>query len=75
MDIFSVRCPACKRDYYADMLLYSLKVELHCPFCGVYFYKEQSPQLVTGGVAASTVARVAGGLTEDMIYRPPSPEE
>ncbi len=75
MDIFNVRCPTCQKDYYADMLLYSLKVELHCPYCGVYFYKEESPKLVTGGAGASTVARVAGGLSQEMIYRPPAEED
>lgn len=70
MDIFTVECPECKRSFYADMLLYSLKVELHCPFCGLYFFKEDSPRLITGGASVSAVARVGGGLKEDMIYRP-----
>ncbi len=75
MDIFNVTCPKCSREFYADMLLYGLKVELHCPYCGVYFYKEESPRLVTGGAGASAVARVAGGLSEKMIYRPPREED
>ena len=70
MDIFNVRCPSCGETFYADMLLYSLKVELHCPFCGVYFYKEDSPEVVTGNAGGSAVAKIKGGITEAMIYRP-----
>jgi predicted RNA-binding Zn-ribbon protein involved in translation (DUF1610 family) len=71
MDIFVVVCPQCGKDFYADMLLYSLNVELHCPSCGIYFHREKSPRVVTGGAGASAVAQVAGGLTSDMLYRPP----
>ena len=74
MEIFTVVCPQCKRDFYADMLLYTLNVDLHCPSCGLYFPKEESPGVLTGGTGASAVAQVAGGLTEDMIYRPPEEE-
>lgn len=70
MDIFNVRCPACGRDYYADMLLHSLEVELHCPYCGKYFLKEESPLVVTGRAGASAVARVTGGVSKEMIYKP-----
>lgn len=70
MDVFNVVCPKCEKKFYADMLLYSLDVELHCPFCGFYFKKEDSPEIFAGGVGASAVARVAGGLKEDMIYNP-----
>ncbi|MCB2227967.1 MAG: hypothetical protein KQH53_14905 [Desulfarculaceae bacterium] len=70
MDIFNVRCPSCKESFYADMLLYSLKVELHCPFCGLYFFKEDSPEVVTGSANSAAVARVPGGLTKESIYRP-----
>jgi DNA-directed RNA polymerase subunit RPC12/RpoP len=70
MDIFTVVCPECKKDFYGDMLLYSLKVELHCPYCGKYFFKEESPRVFTGGTGASAVAQVPGGLSLDMIYRP-----
>lgn len=70
MDIFNVVCPACNKKYYADMLLYSLNIELHCPFCDAYFRKEESPGVFIGGTSTSAVARVAGGLNERMIYRP-----
>lgn len=70
MDIFSVTCPSCSREYYADMLLYSLNVELHCPYCGVYFYKEESPEVITGSAGSAAVARVPGGLKKETIYRP-----
>jgi hypothetical protein len=69
--IFTVLCPKCKCDFYADMLLYTLNVQLHCPSCGLYFFKEESPRMLTGGAGASAVAQVAGGLTQDMLYRPP----
>lgn len=70
MDIFTVVCPSCGKDFYADMLLYSLKVRLHCPYCQQYFRKEDSPNLTAGGAGASAVARVPGGLTQDMLYEP-----
>ncbi len=75
MDIFDVTCPECKRAYYGDMLLYSLNVQLHCPYCGKDFYKEESPRVVTGGSSVSAVARVAGGITEQMIFHPGSEEK
>ena len=75
MDIFNVECPKCNRQYYADMLLYSLDIELHCPYCGVYFHKEDSPRIQTGGTGASAVAQTAGGLGKDMIYRPAAEDE
>ena len=70
MEIFSVICPHCQKDFYADMVLYSLKVELHCPYCGAYFYKEESPQLVTGSDKVSTVVMAAGQLSGEMFYKP-----
>jgi hypothetical protein len=70
MDVFNTVCPECRKKFYADMLLYSLDVELHCPFCGLYFLKEDSPELFAGGAAVSAVARVAGGISKEMIYRP-----
>jgi len=75
MDIFNVQCPACGREYYADMLLYSLPVELHCPYCGLFFCREDSPRVVIGSTGASTVARVAGSLDPQAIYRPPDQED
>lgn len=75
MDIFNVECPDCGKVFYADMLLYSLDVELHCPFCGIYFLKKDSPNVVTGGETASAVARLEGGLKKDMIYKPEPEEE
>ena len=71
MDIFTVVCPFCGKDFYGDMLLYSLEVRLHCPYCQKYFAKQDSPNLTTGGSGASAVARVPGGLTQDMLYEPP----
>jgi len=71
MEIFVVVCPGCGKDFYADMLLYSLDVELHCPSCGIYFRREKSPRVVTGGAGASAVAQMTGGLTAEMLYRPP----
>lgn len=71
MEIFTVLCPKCKCDFYADMLLHSLAVKLHCPSCGLYFSKEESPRLVMGKGGVSAVAQVPGGLTPDMLYEPP----
>ncbi len=75
MDIFNVRCPSCKELFYADMLLYSLRVKLHCPFCGLYFHKEDSPEVVAGDTGTSAVAKVKGGVSEEMIYRPRGAED
>ncbi len=74
MEIFVIVCPKCRKDFYADMLLYSLDVELHCPSCGLYFKREKSPNVFVGGAGASAVTRVAGGLTSEMLYRPPDEE-
>lgn len=71
VEIFTVLCPKCKCEFYADMLLHALNVELHCPCCGLYFPKEESPRLVTGKGGGSAVAQVEGGLTRDMLYQPP----
>ena len=70
MKIFTVLCPKCKCDFYADMLLYTLNVQLHCPSCGLYFTRGESPRVVTGGAGGSAVAQVAGGLTEDVLFQP-----
>ena len=70
MDIFNVTCPDCKKVYYCDLLLFELEVRLHCPYCGRYFYREQSPEVYIGGSGTSAVARIKGGIKPEMIYEP-----
>lgn len=70
MDIFDVTCPRCKKVYYCDLLLSELDVKLHCPYCGIYFYKNESPKIYIGGKDTSTVAQLKGGIEPGMIYEP-----
>ncbi len=70
MDIFNVTCPNCKKVYYCDLVLFELEVRLHCPYCGHYFYKRESPGIYMGGKGTSAVAQIKGGIRPEMIYEP-----
>jgi hypothetical protein len=74
MDIFDVTCPKCRKIYYCDLLLFELEVRLHCPYCGHYFYRKESPQVYIGGTGTSSVAQIKGGIKPDMIYEPKEEE-
>jgi NAD-dependent SIR2 family protein deacetylase len=75
MDIFTVSCPKCGKGFYADMLLYTLDVELHCPSCDAYFKKEASPTFRCGKLVTAAVARIPGGLKPEMIFKPERNEQ
>ncbi len=67
MDIIDLTCPECSGKYYGDTALLSLRVKLHCPFCGSYFKWEGDKRTV--GADGKTSAIV--GLSGDMdFYRP-----
>jgi len=70
MDIFNVTCPTCKKVYYCDLLLYDLDLKLHCPYCGLYFRRTESPAVYIGGTGTSSVAQITGGIHSEMIYEP-----
>jgi DNA-directed RNA polymerase subunit RPC12/RpoP len=67
MDIFNLNCPKCSKEYYGDVSLLSLEVELHCPFCGSYFRKQEVKNLITPGRKGSSIVRLNSDKT---FYRP-----
>ena len=75
MDIFDVACPKCKKVYYCDLLLFELEVKLHCPYCGLYFYRKESQRVYLGGPGTSSVAQIKGGIKPEMIYEPEGEED
>jgi len=72
MDIFYVTCPKCSKEYYCDISLLSLDVELHCPFCGSYFSKRDATGSVTSDQRASSIVRIS---KDTMFYKPPRPDD
>ena len=67
MDIFYLTCPKCSKEYYADVSLLSLDVELHCPFCGSYFRREDAQEIVNGEQKLSSIVRLSKDKT---FYKP-----
>lgn len=67
MDIVYVDCPKCSKEYYCDVALLSLDVELHCPFCGSYFRREDAKQLVTPDQRVSSIVRLS---KDKKFYKP-----
>jgi excinuclease UvrABC ATPase subunit len=45
MNIFDVTCPKCSGEYYVDVSLLFLDVELHCPYCGNYFKPDDAKKI------------------------------
>ena len=70
MDIFYLACPKCSKEYYADVSLLSLDVELHCPFCGSYFRREEAKEVVTGDRKISSIVQ----LNKDKTFYKPEKE-
>lgn len=70
MDIFQVTCPGCGKVYDCDLLLFDLGVKLHCPYCGRYFYRQESPKVFVGGRGTSAVAQIRGGIRPELVYQP-----
>ena len=67
MDIINLTCPRCSGEYYGDTSLLSLDVELHCPFCGSYFRKEEVKEIVSADQKVSAIVRLNRGKS---FYRP-----
>ena len=67
MDIINLICPRCSGEYYGDTTLLSLDVELHCPFCGSYFKKEEIKDMGYADQKVSAVVRMNSG---NSFYRP-----
>ncbi len=43
-NVFWLSCPGCGRRYYAETVMLKMKTQFHCPFCGLYFDREQIPE-------------------------------
>lgn len=67
MEIINVTCPRCFGEYYGDTSLLSLDVELHCPFCGSYFKKEEAKEIVGADGKSSAIVRLS---KDKSFYRP-----
>jgi hypothetical protein len=67
MDIFYVTCPKCFKQYYGDVSLLSMDVDLHCPFCGIYFKTSEAKNIVTAEKNVSSVVRLS---KDKAFYRP-----
>jgi ssDNA-binding Zn-finger/Zn-ribbon topoisomerase 1 len=67
MDIFNVTCPKCNGQYYADVSLQALDVELHCPYCGEYFKLTASGQSDANDRGVTTLVRLA---KDKQFYKP-----
>lgn len=72
--IFYVECPECHQSYYGDVELLNVDVELHCPYCGLYFKKEDSPNLVKPAKTTHDIRSTTGeDLGKYQIYKPKNP--
>lgn len=40
-NVFWLSCPECRKRFYAETNMLKIKTKFHCPFCDVYFDKEQ----------------------------------
>lgn len=67
MDIINLICPRCSGEYYGDTSLLSLDVELHCPFCGSYFKREEIKDIVNADQKISAIVRLNRNMS---FYRP-----
>lgn len=67
MNIFYITCPKCSREYYADVSLLSLDVELHCPFCGSYFKPDEAEKIATADQNASPIVLLSKNQS---FYKP-----
>ncbi|MBW1676592.1 MAG: hypothetical protein JRJ79_08300 [Deltaproteobacteria bacterium] len=67
MNIFYITCPKCSREYYGDVSLLSLDVDLHCPFCGCYFKPDEAEKIVTADQKASPIVQLS---KDKSFYKP-----
>jgi hypothetical protein len=40
-NVFWIVCPKCKKKFYAETSMLKIKTKFHCPFCDLYFDREQ----------------------------------
>lgn len=40
-NVFWLTCPECVRKFYAETSMLYIKTKFHCPFCDLYFDKEE----------------------------------
>ena len=72
--IFCVDCPECNKGFYCDVELYPMDVELHCPYCGLYFKKEASPKVGRPLKESHDLITTTGKSQESFkIYKPAHP--
>ncbi len=72
--IFHVACPECDKDFYCDVELYDMDVELHCPYCGLYFKREESSRVVPPPKTSHDIVTTTGVTPGKFkIYKPPKP--
>jgi DNA-directed RNA polymerase subunit RPC12/RpoP len=69
MNIFYITCPRCSREYYGDVSLLSLEVELHCPFCGFYFKPDEATKIATADRKVSPIVQLS---KDKSFYKPPN---
>lgn len=61
-----VKCPACKQDFVVSPSTLSVAgIELHCPFCDLYFPRDESPSII-GWNREKAGLGVAGALRDSM---------
>lgn len=72
--IFNVDCPECLGSSYCDIELYHLDIELLCPYCGLYFHKEESPRVVAPRDLTHDITTTTGQeLGHFKIFKPETP--
>ena len=67
MNIFNITCPKCSGEYYGDVSLLSLDIELHCPFCGSYFKADEAKKITTADQNASPIVQLSQNKS---FYKP-----
>lgn len=67
MNIFNITCPKCSGEYYGDVSLLSLDVELHCPFCGSYFKPDEAKKITAADQNASPIVQLSQNKS---FYKP-----
>ena len=40
-NVFWLTCPKCGKKFYAEISMLKIRTNYHCPFCDLYFDREQ----------------------------------